>query len=522
MSNEYYTRGDSIQPHTLADARAVSAEFTKIEQAFDRLPNPEVLDATSDVGLFGHYTSTFSEAITRYNVGEIFACDQTGEMYIYKRIEGAPGYTAIPSQPFALESKLLSVGAGKGSSAVAHKSQLGGSVATTVYASLNARRANAMSDFGAAFDGLTIDTAALQAGINAISAHGGGTLELPSGATKTSTLTLPDNVLIEGQGRYATRLVATAGLNAPIIHRAGTLGAVINRGGVTGLAIVGSGKANTGCIGIKNVFTNRGVFRDVDIFGTYRGMWIENVWQDVLDNVHVHGGGSDQSYQGFFFAPKSPTVGVSNAVIANGCMAQGVENVGFRIENGNGSKFSSCEASDGVHGWYIGDPSSGAEATEFMQFANCLGDTTSGHVWRIERGGATSLRKLAFANCWAGSSLTGSGAYIAGASELTFAGWQLASMNLHGFHFNQSSRCMVSGSNIRDWNKASGASNGVHLEDSLVIKVVGCDIYTTTLGTGKGFAEVGLSDFNALVASNASGGWSLTGAGSTQSSNTMA
>jgi hypothetical protein len=374
--------------------------------------------------------------------------------------------------------------------------------------------------YGAIGDGTTVDTAALQAAINAVSAAGGGTVALAAKAYRTGTLNLPSNVMLVGQGRFATRLVATAGLDAPLINRAGTISSVINRGGVANLAIVGSGKANTGMIGIKSVFTNRATYRDIDIFACYRGMWIENVWQDALDNIHVHGGGSDQNYMGFYFAPKAATVGVSNAVIATGCMAQGVEQFGFRIENANGSKFTACEASDGVHAWYIGDPSSGTETAEFCHFVNCLGDTTSGHIWRIEKGAATAVRRMHFANCWAGNSTAGSGVYVAGASEITFTGWQVVSTQLHGFHFNQSSRCALSGSNIRNWNTAAGASNGVHLQDSLVIKVVGCEIASDTLGTGKGFVEVGTSDSNALVASNSAAGWTILGASTTQSGNT--
>jgi hypothetical protein len=378
------------------------------------------------------------------------------------------------------------------------------------------------ADFGAVVGSASNQATAIQAAIDAMSVLGGGTVILSAGSYTTSTLNLPQDVFLEGQGKYATRLVATSGLNAPLINRAGTSGSVINRGGVSGLAIIGSGKSNTGMIGIKNVYTNRGVFRDIDIFGTYRGMWIENVWQDSLTNIHVHGGGSDQNYQGFYMAPKAATVGVSNAVIATGCMAQGVENVGFRIENGNGSKFTACEASDGVHAWYIGDPSSGTETAEFMHFVNCLGDTTSGHIWRLEKGAATALRRMHFANCWAGNSTGGTGLYVAGASEIPFVGWQIVSTQLHGIHFNQSSRCLVSGSNIRDYNRPAGASNGVHIEDSSIIKVVGCDIYTTTPGTAKGFVEVGTSNNNCLIGSNSRDGWTILGGATTQANNTTA
>jgi hypothetical protein len=490
-----------------------------------------------------NYANT-TAGLTATTSGQSFAVDNgDGTVSIYRNVSGSAvlqrsiGTTAYNDGRFTQKTDLASTASGKGAALVGYEG--GGTLQdiaegnipfshdTTYTAGTlgsKAQQTVCVTDapFNAMGDGVANDTAAIQAAIDAMSVLGGGTVILSAGSYTTSTLNLPQDVFLEGQGKYATRLVATSGLNAPLINRAGTSGSVINRGGVSGLAIIGSGKSNTGMIGIKNVYTNRGVFRDIDIFGTYRGMWIENVWQDSLTNIHVHGGGSDQNYQGFYMAPKAATVGVSNAVIATGCMAQGVENVGFRIENGNGSKFTACEASDGVHAWYIGDPSSGTETAEFMHFVNCLGDTTSGHIWRLEKGSATALRRMHFANCWAGNSTGGTGLYVAGASEIPFVGWQIVSTQLHGIHFNQSSRCLVSGCNVRDYNRPDGASNGVHIEDSSIIKVVGCDIYTTTPGTAKGFVEVGTSNNNCLIGSNSRDGWTILGGATTQANNTTA
>lgn len=372
--------------------------------------------------------------------------------------------------------------------------------------------------FGALADGAANDTVAIQAAINFQSAMGGGMVLLPAGSTKTGTLNRPENVTIQGQGKYASRLLATTGLNAPVIQSLGTLAAPINRGGVAGLTIIGSGKANTGCSGIKNVYTNRAVLRDVDIHACYRGVWSENVWQDRHDNVHAHGGGSDQNYMGFYMAPKAAVVGVSNAVIANGCVAQGCEKWGWRIENGNGSKFTSCEGMDGESAWYIGDPSSGSEDVQFMLFDSCLGDTCSSYTWRIEKGAAVSMKKMQFSNCWAGSS-GASNVRVAGGSELTFSNWQLASSVNHGFHFQSCSRCSVSGSNIRDYNNGAAANHGVLLQDSLVIVLTGNQVYTSFPGTGKAVAETGSADNNVIVGNALAWGKTIIGAGTVDADN---
>lgn len=68
-------------------------------------------------------------------------------------------------------------------------------------------------DFGAIGDGVTDDTAAIQAAINSLST---GTVSLPVGTFKlTASITLKPGVSIKGAGQFATTiLVATAGITA--------------------------------------------------------------------------------------------------------------------------------------------------------------------------------------------------------------------------------------------------------------------------------------------------------------------
>ncbi|HEX2854825.1 MAG TPA: glycoside hydrolase family 28 protein [Opitutaceae bacterium] len=57
-----------------------------------------------------------------------------------------------------------------------------------------AKADTSVADFGAAGDGVTLDTAALQRAIDACSAGGGGTLHLPAGRYLTGTIQLKDGV----------------------------------------------------------------------------------------------------------------------------------------------------------------------------------------------------------------------------------------------------------------------------------------------------------------------------------------
>jgi len=51
-------------------------------------------------------------------------------------------------------------------------------------------------DFGAKGDGITLDTGAIQAAIDACTQLGGGTVFLPPGNYLTGTITLKDNVTL--------------------------------------------------------------------------------------------------------------------------------------------------------------------------------------------------------------------------------------------------------------------------------------------------------------------------------------
>jgi len=385
--------------------------------------------------------------------------------------------------------------------------------------SLNDRASDTVhaKDFGAKFDGVTDDTAAIQAAINLVSSRGGGTVILQSGSSKVTTLNRPDSVMIRGAGRRGTRLVSPTGYNAPMIQSIGTLANSINRGGVQDLALVGSGKANAGMVGIKEVFTNRSTHRDIDIFGMYEGMYVENVWQVLWDNIHVHGGGTDQSRTGFRFGPKDPTSGVSNAVIANGCVAQGVEYCGWRLENYDGAKFTSCEGMDGNYGWYLGSPSSGSQACQFGHFVNCLGDTNSVNNWRIDKGNASDIRQAQFANCWGGSAGQ-ENLYVGGASQLVFSNWQLVNAGSHGISLQLSSRMSISGCHIRDYSSTAGR-NGICVNNSQVITMTGNQIYTSKANSGVGIMEYGSSNYNAVVGNALLGGVNIIGANSIAASN---
>lgn len=66
-------------------------------------------------------------------------------------------------------------------------------------------------DFGAVGDGVTDDTAAIQAAMNAVSAAGGGVVNMPSGQYVVSALTIPERVTLSSYDVRARNILALVG-----------------------------------------------------------------------------------------------------------------------------------------------------------------------------------------------------------------------------------------------------------------------------------------------------------------------
>lgn len=100
-TNPFYSATSAIAPYTRARAETISAEFERIEQAFDDLEDH--IDLT-----FGsiNYRATFAEALTDFDVGAYFSCGETGEYRTYQRVSGTPGYVDV-GDVAALVSKAL-------------------------------------------------------------------------------------------------------------------------------------------------------------------------------------------------------------------------------------------------------------------------------------------------------------------------------------------------------------------------------------------------------------------------------
>lgn len=276
----------------------------------------------------------------------------------------------------------------------------------------------------------------------------------------SSSIARPAGVTFMGQGRAKTIITATG--NFPIFETVGSSTNILVGGGVQRMTLFGSwgsNNANTSSYGVSEAWTNRSIYRDLEIYGCYIGMYgSQGLWQVVWDNITADGEGANQNYIGFKLdaLPDTLPVGTSNAVIASNCIAQEVAYAGYLLINPNGSKFVNCEADNGEYGWIIGGSPSGSYPIEFINISNCLADTCSQYGWYIYEGGSSSpVTDMQFSNCWAGSCRTGVG--LSGCKRINLSNFQSSGHQQGGVLLENSSQCLINGWQL-DGNNISAAS----------------------------------------------------------------
>jgi hypothetical protein len=86
-----------------------------------------------------------------------------------------------------------------------------------------------VTDFGAKWDGTTDDLTATQAAINAVSAAGGGIVQLPPGTGLwSSSPTLQSGVWLRGSGKYATTVKLKNGANVTVLYSGNLSNAIVS------------------------------------------------------------------------------------------------------------------------------------------------------------------------------------------------------------------------------------------------------------------------------------------------------
>ena len=404
-------------------------------------------------------------------------------------------------------------GVSPNSSAITYLPAGTGAVARTVQGKL--REVVSVKDFGAVGDGVTNDTAAIQAAIDAGKPYSpftgtGRLIYFPPGRYKVTTIDMTDchGVHLVGAGPNATELF-TNGTNQ-VIKAVGSSAMPLNKAGIKDMTIRGGGSTNTNAHGVDLRWANTCYLENLVFHGCRHAVNLSHQWQTYLTNLSIHGAGNDLNYIGVFMDATDAAYS-DNAVIANGVFVQGTSGYGFRIINGQGSKFVNCEAggSPMINGWYVGDPPVGTFECLWMHFVNCLGDSTIGPCWLFRKGAATKLGQIQLTNCWAGNG--DYGFYLDGVTNSVIAnalavGHAKSGILLHQCAYNVVSSCVLVDNN----EDASTSVGDIQLQAGMYNKIVDC--HSSPLPGGKSLLETLGTDSNTITGNTFFQGATIIGA----------
>jgi len=277
-----------------------------------------------------------------------------------------------------------------------------GAVARTVNAKL--REMVSVKDFGAVGNGVTDDTAAIQAAITATSA---GIILIPEGTYKVSSTIswTKNNIYVEGEGQGATYILFT-NATADVFR-------------------IGDGTANPGDTGISNlsitssVVKTNGAAVKVQNGHNVRLSYIRLV-ENMFYGFYFEAGAEQFLYYLSDFEINSGTIGISIGLtgsmwvqdlwIERGVVAS--TNIGIDIVNASGLFISNIDVIAATDIGIRVRPQAG-KAARGLAFNNVLADTCVNYGWAINPAGTGYVCQFSAVNCWGATSSATAGAGFA-------------------------------------------------------------------------------------------------------------
>ena len=233
------------------------------------------------------YVAGTSTAATLYSDNGItplanpFLSSSTGQVAfyaangLYDLVVSKIGYLTVTISAIELDDLL----APSGSNSVGYLPAGTGAVATTVQTKL--RESVSVKDFGAVGDGVTDDTAAIQAAINATQTAGGGIIFVPLGAYKiSSTLTITGNGVVL-QGAAFNSIHDTGSPTYPVrFNWAGGASPMISIVTTSATLPVTSGCGLINLALFGNSLATVGVYLNSVRYSFFTNLYVNNVLQD--------------------------------------------------------------------------------------------------------------------------------------------------------------------------------------------------------------------------------------------------
>lgn len=364
-----------------------------------------------------------------------------------------------------------------------------------------------VKDFGAVGDGIVNDTAAIQSAIDSFKPYAqfastGVLIYFPRGRyrlTASIDMTNCHGCHLVGSGSRATELFAEGDFS--VITAQGSSSEPLNAAAITDMTIRGGGSSNLHSHGIFLSWTVRCLLERLSFFSCRHAINLYHQWQLQVLNISVWGGGSDQSHIGVYMGQSTDTF-IDNAICAVNVEIQGVSGYGFRIINGQGSKFVNCEAGGcGIYGWYIGDPPIGFVKCTWLHMTNCLGDSSGNHNWFFFKGDAAELGEIQLTNCWSGNSAS-SGLFMDSCNKVNIGNFTAIGNTNGAIVLNQCTSIAINGAIIQDNNESNTAIGDVAIQGGSRNIISGCAISNqASNGAARSVLESAGTNFN-IISSN--------------------
>jgi hypothetical protein len=362
--------------------------------------------------------------------------------------------------------------------------------------------------------GVADSYAAITAALTLMASLGGGAVYISGTPSIGTGLVIPANCYLAGDGMGSTTLTARSTAVSPMITLMGAdVTHPLLNAGVQDLTLIGLSQLT---IGIRARWTNRCFTRRVRFFGHNIGWKCADAWQFYLQDTWADGAGAQQNNIGYYadYAGAGSDPLQNNAILATNANAQNVVQYGWRIENAEGSIFTTCQAMGGIHGLYLGDPPS-AILLQFMFFIGFQTDSTSQDGILLSKGVAASSTDISFTGTWAGLVTTAGYRNIRlnNMDNVLFSGTTTDSSS-YSLTLDNCTKCNFIGGAFRGYDFYNAGAQGIIVSNSTDNLFIGLEVSAApgAGAPGASWYEPGTSNRNIVSASYLQKGYSIVGA----------
>lgn len=342
-------------------------------------------------------------------------------------------------------------------------------VPATAYPVFNVKNAT----YGAVCDGVTDDTAAIQAAVTAAGNAGGGDVRLPAGTCLVSALTMTKvGIRIVGEGPGAS-ILKTNSASVDVLSFGNTTTAYSPCGGVANLTLASSvtrtaGAAITvdGCeqgeVTNVRIATTRGDGVHLSPAGHLATLWFFNhvdiEISGAFTGVKIQGG-NDRYFTDMWVRGDGTTTGSR----------------GVLVTSSGGDWFTNVELVQFEYGFTTA-PGAG-QTVNWLHLMNVLADTNITHGFHFAASGG-SVSGIVCTACWAStngsSTVNGRGIYIGSGSSYQFTGLRAINNGGHGVELAGGSDILVSDSLVAgNSNASNGTAHGIIATNVSGLKLIG-------------------------------------------------